>query len=195
MSFTDPEAVVVMMPDGGFRPACNPQLALETGPGPIVGLDVTSTGAGRARLEPMVEQIVERTGRQPDTVLVDGGFFSRDSVTRLTRAGVELLMPLPKPRRRDRTPDQPVPDDTPQVAALRRRMHEAGIQERYRQRARRIEWTNAGYRNRGWRQVLVRGRDKVRAVAGWRAMAHTLRCILRAEALATVFGLAVFRSA
>ena len=195
VSFTDPEAVVMKMPDGGFRPAYNTQLAVETEHGLIVGLDVTSTGADQPSLEPMVEQIKARTGRRPQTVLVDGGFFNRDSVTRLSRSGVELLMPLPKPRRADRAADQPVHDDTPQVAALRRRMEEAGSQQRYRQRARWIEWTNAGWRNRDWRQVLVRGRDKVRAVAGWQAMAHNLQCILRAEALATVFGLPVFRPA
>lgn len=45
-------------------------------------------------------------------------------------------------------------------------------------RARWIAWTNAGWRNRNWRQVLLRGRDKVRAVGGWQAVAHCLRCIL-----------------
>lgn len=189
VSSTDPEAAVMKMADGGFRPAYNTQLAVETEHGLIVGLDVTSTGSDQPSLEPMVAQIVARTGHQPETVLVDGGFFNRDSVTRLTRAGVELLMPLPKPRRQNRAAGQPVHDDTPEVAALRRRMEEDVTQTRYRQRARWIEWTNAGFRNHDWQRVLLRGRAKVRAAAAWQAMAHNLRCILRAETLAAVFGL------
>ena len=98
----------------------------ETGHGLIVGRDVTSTGADQSSLEPMVGQIVARTGCQPKTVLVEGGFYNRDSVTRLTRAGMERLMPLRKAKRQDRTPDQPVHDDTPEWAALRRRTQETG---------------------------------------------------------------------
>ena len=75
----------------------------ETGHGLIVGRDVTSTGADQSSLEPMVGQIVARTGCQPKTVLVEGGFYNRDSVTRLTRAGMERLMPLRKAKRQDRT--------------------------------------------------------------------------------------------
>ena len=195
VSTTDPEAVTMKMPDGGFRPAYNTQLAAETEHGLIVGLDVTCTGADQPSLEPMVAQIEARTGCRPATVLVDGGFFNRDSVTRLGEAGVELLMPQRKPTSSDRSPDQPAQHDTPQVAALRRRMEEPENQQRYRQRARWIEWVNAGWRNRDWRQVPVRGRKKVRAVAGWQAMAHNFGCIFRAEALAAVFGLPALRTA
>lgn len=192
---TDPDAVVMKMPDGGFRPAYNTQLAAETEHGLIVGLDVTATGADQPSLEPMVAQIEERTGRLPQVVLADGGFFNKDSVTRLTEAGVELLVPLPKPKRQDRAPEAPVHDDSAAMAALRRRMAEPATQVRYRQRARWIEWVNAGWRNRDWRQVCVRGLAKVRAVAGWQAMAHNFRCILRDKVLAGVFNLPQFRPA
>ncbi len=194
VSSTDPEATVMKMPDGGFRPAYNTQIAVETEHGLIVGLEVTCTGGDQPSLEPMIQQIIERTGCQPTTVLADGGFFNRDSVTRLTKAGVELLIPPPKPKK-DRAPEQPTSRDTPPVAELRERMAEAENQIRYRQRARWIEWTNAGWRNRDWRQVLVRGRDKVLAVARWQAMAHNFRCILRAEKLGAVFDLSPLQAA
>jgi transposase len=195
VSVTDPEAVVMKMPDGGFRPAYNTQLATETEHGLIVGIEVTSTGADQPSLEPMVAQIQARTGCMPRVVLADGGFFNKDSVTRLTEAGVELLVPPPQPKHNDRAADQPVHDDTAAVAALRQRMQDPAVQTRYRERARWIEWTNAGFRNRGWRQVSVRGRTKVRAVAGWQAMAHNLRCILRSSKLADVFSLPEFHPA
>jgi transposase len=195
VSATDPQAAVMKMPDGGFRPAYNAQLAAETEHGLIVGLDVSGTGADQPSLEPMVAQITARTGRQPATVLVDGGFFNRDSVTRLTQAGVELLMPVPAPKKADRAAGEPVHDDTTEVAALRCRMQEPTNQSRYRERARWIEWVNAGFRNRGWYQAGLRGVLKVRAVLGWQAMAHNAQCILRSDELRAVFGLPKLRPA
>lgn len=190
VSMTDPEAVVMKMPDGGFRPAYNAQLAAETEHGLIVGLAVSTTGADQPSLEPMVAQIVERTGRQPATVLVDGGYFNRDSVTRLSQAGVELLMPLREPKPADRDAGAPLAGDTTEVAALRRRMQDPASKPRYQQRARWIEWVNAGARNRGLYRFGVRGVANVRVVLGWQAMAHNFGCILRSGTLRAVFGLA-----
>jgi len=195
VSTTDPDAVVMKMPDGGFRPAYNTQLAAETEHGLIVGHDVTRTGADQPSLEPMIAQIQTRTGRTPQVALLDGGYFNKDSVTRLTEAKVELLMPLPKPQRNDRAADEPVHDDTPAVAALRRRMQDPEAQKRYRQRARWIEWVNAGCRNRGWRQASVRGLTKVRAVLAWQVMAHNFQCIRRTKVLAAVFNMPELRPA
>lgn len=190
VSMTDPQATVMKMPDGGYRPAYNTQIAAETEHGLIVGLDVTSTGADQPSLEPMAKQVEQRTGRAPARVLADGGFFSHASVTALTRAGIEVLIPPPKPKK-DRDRNAPAPRDTDEVTALRRRMAQEANQARYRERARWIEWVNAGWRNRAWRQVAVRGRHKVLMLARWQAMAHNLTCILRADCLRTVFGLPV----
>jgi IS5 family transposase len=49
----------------------------------------------------------------------------------------------------------------------------------YKERAATIECVNAQVRNRGLRQVLVRGLKKVRAVALWHALAHNLRIAMR----------------
>ena len=44
----------------------------------------------------------------------------------------------------------------------------------YKQRAATAECVNAQARNRGLRQFLVRGNEKVRAVLLWYALAHNL---------------------
>jgi hypothetical protein len=122
-------------------------------------------------------------------VLVDGGYFNRDSVTRLTQAGVELLMPLREPKKADRDAGAPMDRDTAEVAALRRRMQDPATKPRYQERARWIEWVNAGARNRGLYWFGVRGLVNVRTVLGWQAMAHNFRCILRSKTLRAVLGL------
>ena len=47
VSTTDPQARVMKMPDGGFRPAYNVELATDSANGVIVGVSVTSGGYGR----------------------------------------------------------------------------------------------------------------------------------------------------
>jgi|HubBroStandDraft_6_1064221.scaffolds.fasta_scaffold200377_1 transposase len=189
VSSTDPEATVMKMPGGGFRPAYNTQLAAETGHGLVVGTDVTDTGADQPSLVPMVEQIEARFGQRPDDHLVDGGYAGRDGITQLARQGVKVYAPP----RQTKTGEQGAakPDDTPELIEWRQRMATDEAKTIYRQRAATIEWVNAGYRNRGFRQVAVRGLHKVRVIVGWQALAHNLLCILRHKALAEVFRLPV----
>jgi transposase len=189
VSSTDAEATVMKMPGGGFRPAYNTQLAAETGHGLVVGMDVTDTGADQPSLVPMVEQIETRYGRCPNEHLVDGGFAGRDGIIQSARRGVTVYAPPRQTKTGEAGAAQP--NDTPELIEWRQRMATEEAKTIYRQRAATIEWVNAGYRNRGFRQVAVRGLHKVRAIVGWQALAHNLLCILRHKALAEVFRLPV----
>src|SRR5690606_16124750 len=61
VSTTDPDARVMKMGDGGFRPAYNVQLATDTESRIIVGVTVTNVGSDRNEMVPMLEQIEQRT--------------------------------------------------------------------------------------------------------------------------------------
>ena len=66
VSTTDPEARVMKMGDGGFRPAFNVQLATTTDQARvIVGVEVTNRGTDQGESTPMIEQIEKRTGKRP----------------------------------------------------------------------------------------------------------------------------------
>jgi Transposase DDE domain len=60
------------------------------------------------------------------------------------------------------------------VAAWRQRMATPEAQAIYKDRAATAECVNALARNRGLRQLLVRGVAKVKAIALWYAVAHNL---------------------
>jgi len=83
VSTTDPEAHVMKMADGGYRPAYNIQLAADSGHQVIVGVDVTTSGSDQQQAPPMVQQVKERLGALPDQWLMDGGFAAHAA----TRAG------------------------------------------------------------------------------------------------------------
>lgn len=174
-STSDPEARVMKMADGGFRPAYNGQLDVDMNSGIIVGVDL-SNEADQRLLEPMIEQVEERYGRLPDEHYVDGGFRSNTGIEALEEKGVAVYAPIPVRYNKgsQKKPEQILPSDSAEVAAWKRRMTTTEAQEKYRRRAAIVEWANAMLRNRGLYRFLVRGIHKARAVLLWFALAHNL---------------------
>lgn len=172
-STTDPEARVMRMADGGYRPAYNAQFACDTSSQVIVGVGVTQSGSDVNQVPPMLEQVRRRTGRRPRRLLVDGGFASREAVESCEAQGVALFAPPMKPRA-GRRPGCARPGDTPALRTWRRRMAQPAAAKTYRHRAASIECVNAIARNRGLRQLLVRGVEKVRSVLLLFALAHNV---------------------
>jgi transposase len=181
-STTDPEATVMKMADGGYRPAYNVQFGTATAAQVIVGVAVTTSGSDAGQMPPMVEQIRQRYQEVPAEYLVDGGFVVHADLEAVSQPGVGTTVYAPVPKPRVETVDRYAPHrrDTPAVAAWRRRMATPEAQAIYRERAASAECVNALARNRGLRQFLVRGLAKAKAIALWLAIAHNL---LRAVSL------------
>jgi len=171
VSTTDPDARVMKMPDGGFRPAFNVQFATTTDTvRAIVGVSVTNRGSDQGQATPMLEQVETRTGVRPTELLVDGGYPSHDAIDQATAAGVTLYAPVPKPRGKpSETPDQPPidphlpkPGDSDAVAAWRVRMGTDDAKQIYKQRAATAETVNADAKaHRGMAATALRGLNKV----------------------------------
>lgn len=178
-STTDPEARTMKMPDGGFRPAFNVEFATDTSSGIVVGVDVVNVGSDAGQLLPMVEQIEERYEQTPERVLADGDFATLDDIETLhAEHEIDVYAPVKnaaQEKAKGNDPYQPKPKDEPGVAAWRIRMGTEEAKTIYQRRAQTAEWTNARARNCGLRQFLVRGLEKVRAVALLYALAHNLR--------------------
>ena len=73
-----------------------------------------------------------------------------------------------------RDPHVALPDDSEAIAQWRQRMGSEAAKDIYKQRAATAECVNAIARGRGLTQFLVRGLNKVKAVALWYALAHNL---------------------
>lgn len=174
VSTTDPDARVMKMADGGFRPAYNGQFATDTATQLIVGIAVSNGGSDQGRLSPMVDQLCDRYGKCPAETLVDGGYNTLADIDLATRMGTTVYTPVPKPKDASRDPHEPLPSDTERVAEWRRRMGTHAAKSIYRERAATAECVNALARNRGLRQFLVRGLAKAKAVLLWFALAHNV---------------------
>lgn len=174
VSTTDPEARVMKMADGGFRPAFNVQLATDTQTQIITGVDVTNSGGDQGKLAPMVAQHEERYQEKPKEMLADGGFAKKEDIETVEQAGTTVYTPVQASKDPGRDPHTPRPDDTPKVAAWRQRMATPEAKEIYKERASTAECVNAQARNRGLYQFRVRGLVKVRAVVLLYVLAHNL---------------------
>lgn len=172
-STTDPEARVMKMADGGYRPAYNVQLATDVDSRAIVGVAVTNVGSDRSSLIPMLDQLQTRTGRVPGAALVDGGCFTRETIT--TAAGQQVTVYAPLSTRRGGPTAQPRATDSPALREWRERMGTAEAQQVYKARAATAEWVNADCRtHRTLQAIPVRGLRKVHTWALWIALAHNM---------------------
>ncbi len=171
-STTDPDARVMKMADGGFRPAHNVQFATDTKTQVIVGVDVNNSGSDHANMPPMVEQIEANYGKKPEEMLVDGGFTTLDAIQTVAAAGTKVYAPVHKPRDPERDPHEPMPGDSKEIAEWRTRMGTDAAKEIYKERGTTAECVNAQARGRGLTQFLVRGSEQALGVALLAAIAH-----------------------
>lgn len=175
VSTTDPDARVMKMADGGYRPAYNVHFATDVDSRAIVGVRTMNSGNDQSQLGPMLDAIAQRLGQLPRAHLVDGGFVTKAAITAAADRAVTVYAPPMTRAGQSRTPDQPVPGDSPAVAAWRARMATEEAKAIYKARGATAEWVNADARtHRTLACVLVRGVTKVHTWALWVALAHNL---------------------
>ena len=182
VSTTDPQARVMKMADGGFRPAYNCQIGTVGGGQVVVDVDVDTTGSDRGLLRPMLERLRLRYRYLPRRHLVDGGFHKNDDTEWAAEQGVLIYGPTTQSKHQT-DPYASRPKDGPGVAAWRRRMrspHGKGVSRRRSMG----ECINARFRQWGLRQFTVRGVHKVKTALLWFALANNILARHRLKAAA-----------
>ncbi len=175
VSPTDPEARVMKMPDGGFRPAYNVELATDQANGVIVGVSVVREGTDAGQALPMEQQVMERTGQHPKDYLMDGGFATKEDITALEERGLTVYAPVKLPRNKpEEERYQPRYGDSPQVVQWRQRMATEEAKAVYRGRGSTAEWANAQVSQHGVTRFTVRGVAKLTSVMLMVAVAHNI---------------------
>jgi transposase len=175
VSTTDPQATVMKMADGGFRPAYNVEYATTCDGQVVVGVDVVTVGSDHGQMSPMLDQIEGRFERRPKEVLVDGGFANLEDIEAVQSGGkCQVFAPVAKPRKETVDRHEPKATDSEEVARWRERMGTDEAKEIYKERAATAECVNAQARNRGLGQFMVRGVEKVKSVATWFAIAQNM---------------------
>lgn len=183
-STTDPQARVMKMANGGFNPAYNVQLSVDTKTRAIVEASVTNSGSDMGQTEPMLSAIQQRHGTLPDEHLVDGGFAKKESIQQAAQQGVTIYAPVKKPTKDGVDPYEPKPQDSPEVGQWRQRMGTPQAKEIYRQRGATVETANGDLReHRGLDRIVVRGLPKALCVVLWAAITYNVHLLIGAGLL------------
>jgi transposase len=173
-STSDPEARIMKMADGGFRPAFNVQVKTAVVGGFVVGVSASDRASDRGQLTPAMAEIKQRYDVTPQRVLADGAYDGKDDIERLHNEGTAVFCPLC---------DECQPSDGPGVRAVRERMKTDQGQAEYRKRFA-TERPHADMRNRGLQRFLVRGKEKAKTVVLWFVHAHNFLLIQAHQAAA-----------
>ena len=123
VSTTDPQATVMKMADGGFRPAYNVEYGTTCDGQVVVGVDVVTVGSDQGQMPPMLDQIEGRFEQRPKEVLVDGGFANLEDIETVQSGGkCKVFAPVAKPRKETVDRHEPKTTDSEEVARWRERM-------------------------------------------------------------------------
>ena len=182
-NFTDPDSRILPTKDG-FIAGYNGQIAVDHVHQIILAQRLATNPADYAALIPLVDQAKANLGRGLREVSGDSGFATEADLTAMAARKIRAYLP---PGRRKHGENHTGGDrhlvSCPLMAAMARKLKRAGYRSRYRLRKHTVEPVFGQIkRARGFRQLLLRGRDKVRAEWSLICTAHNLLKLAGARA-------------
>lgn len=175
VSTTDADARIMKMADGGFRPAFNGQLVVDTATQFIIAAGLSNVGSDMNQMAPMMDDVRQRYGLVPTQWLADGGFAKHEQIEAVAAAGCTPYLPVMAASNDARDPHTPRSSDSAAIAQWRERMASDEARAIYKARGASVECANAQLRRRDLWRFNVCGLVKARAVLLWHALAHNLQ--------------------
>jgi transposase len=181
-NFTDPESRIMKGADG-FVQAYNAQAAVEPTMLLIVGQAVTEAANDKKQLEPMVEAIEQQSGRRPDAILADNGYCSEENLAYLESAGqpekkIDGFIATGKQKHGEHrlpSPRGPLPKGATRVDKMKRRLKTKVGKAIYAARKCVVEPVFGQIKQaRGFRQFLLRGKEKVKGEWALVCLTHNI---------------------
>lgn len=164
-NFTDAESHIMPVSGGkDFVQAYNAQAAVDSAHQIIVAAETSNKPTDKGQAKPMMEKVEENTGRLPNQMSADTGYYSSETVTALTQKGIDVYMPpnrishvdfrLPSPRGR-------IPNGLSIADRMRRKLKTQKGRKVYGLRKELPEPVFGQIKQvRGFRQFLFRGLEK-----------------------------------
>jgi len=174
-STSDPEARVMKMPDGGYRPAFNIHIASDVESMVVLAVEVNNEGTDLHAMLPLAEKIEADYDVRPEQWLADGGCTSVDNIEKMSKRGCKVIAPVRQRTNPNRKPSDPRPGDSEAILEWRARMETEQAKEAYKRRGATSECINAHFRNQGLLRFLVRSAKKALAVALVHAITSNMR--------------------
>jgi transposase len=181
-NFTDPESRIMKGTDGMVQ-GYNAQAAVEPELLLIVGQSVTEAANDKQQLVPMVELIERQSGQRPEAVLADNGYCSEQNLEHLESAEqperrIEGFIATGKQKHgKHRLPAKrgPLPQGATKVERMKRKLQTKAGRAVYAARKCVVEPVFGQIKQaRGFRQFLLRGKEKVKGEWALLCLTHNV---------------------
>jgi hypothetical protein len=91
VSTTEPEARIMKHGDHAIRPAYNAQITTEAESKAIVAASLTQHANDMHSLEPAIDLVKKNMGREPEQVVADGGYTTRDNIRMMKERDIDFF--------------------------------------------------------------------------------------------------------
>ena len=159
-NFTDPESQIMNTSTEGFQQCYNAQMVVDEVHQFIVATDVEANASDQGQMLPLLDEVNERFGVEPEVVLADAGYCNEADLVALERRGIDAHIALGREGKEQAAVD-------PQRRPATHRMGEKLASERGRAQYAKRKWISEGPNGwikeaLGFRRFSLRGVDKVR---------------------------------
>lgn len=180
---TDPDSRLMKMEAGYWVQGYNGQAAADCDSQVIVAHGITNQTNDVNQLEPMLERIQQQSGRVPEKLVADSGYFSESNLARC-EGKTELFVPGVKrwkPSKEDKPPRGRIPKSATKRDLMQRKMATKRGKEIYKRRGGTIEAVFGQMWSRGLTRFWLRGAKKVAAEWSLWCLTHNLLKLHRRE--------------
>jgi transposase len=166
-NFTDPQSKIMPAPGGKhFEQAYNAQAAVDSANQVIVAAGLTDEPTDKKQAIPMMKQVKANTGELPGEMSADTGYFSQETVQALSAEGIDVYIPPNKIKHTylssPKAPRGRIPHGLSVADRMRRKLMTKRGRQRYGLRKELPEPVFGQIKQaRGFRQFLLRGKEKV----------------------------------
>ncbi|HKZ57537.1 MAG TPA: IS1182 family transposase [Thermodesulfovibrionales bacterium] len=182
-NFTDPESKI--MKDGStksFIQGYNCEIAVDAEAQVIVAADVSQEAIDKRQFKPVIEKVKENTGKIPEEVSADAGYFSEENIIYATQEGIDAYVSPDKIKHGEKQPliKGRISKSLSIKERMRRKLRTKLGKERYSKRKETAEPVFGQIKERrGFRQFLLRGLEKVKAEWQVICLTHNLLKLYR----------------
>ena len=159
-NFTDPESQIMKTSTEGFQQCYNAQMVVDEAHQFIVATDVEAQASDQGQMLPLLDEVSERFGVEPEVVLADAGYCNEADLVALEQRGIDAHIALGREGKKQAAID---PQRRPATHRMGEKLASAKGRAQYAKRKWISEGPNGWVKEAlGFRRFSLRGVEKVR---------------------------------
>ncbi|MEX2376149.1 MAG: transposase [Dehalococcoidia bacterium] len=182
INLTDEESRI-MTSQGAFIQGYNAQAAVDTDSHIVLAAEISNQAADAPHFSSVVNNTIANTGKKPDRVSADPGYYSEQNIQQAEELGIEVFIPPDRVRRSElraqQSPKGRIPKNLSTKDRMRRKLATKAGKRHYLQRQSSVEPVFGNTKaNRGLQQFHHRGLEKNHHLFRFDMVPHNIQKLL-----------------